>query len=111
MRIRNLPKTDWDINLYNTEYYGYGDVDVFTSNEKNIGERVICLFRKKDLEYYTNDSCTKTVFAILCNSCGVKSGINELRGLVAGQIVPVQFNNEYNPQIPLIWVQKRFWEI
>jgi hypothetical protein len=111
MRIRNLPKTDWDISLYNTDYYGYGDVDVFTSKEKNIGERVICLFRKKDLEYYTNDSCTKTVFAILCNSCGVKSGIPEVRGLVAGQIVPVQFNGEYNPQIPLIWIQKRFWEI
>jgi len=111
MRIRNLPKTDWDISLYNTDYYGYGDVDVFTSKEKNIGERVICLFRKKDLEYYTNDSCTKTVFAILCNSCGVKSGINELRGLVAGQIVPIQFNGEYSPQIPLIWIQKRFWEM
>lgn len=111
MRIRNLPKTDWDISLYNTDYYGYGDVDVFTSKEKNIGERVICLFRKKDLEYYTNDSCTKTVFAILCNSCGVKSGINELRGLVAGQIVPVQFNGEYNPQIPLNWIQKRFWKL
>jgi hypothetical protein len=111
MRIRNLPKTDWDISLYNTDYYGYGDVDVFTSKEKNIGERVICLFRKKDLEYYTNDSCTKTVFAILCNSCGVKSGISELRGLVAGQIVPVQFNGEYNPQIPLNWIQKRFWEM
>lgn len=111
MRIRNLPKTDWDISLYNTEYYGYGDVDVFTTKEKNIGERVICLFRKKDLEYYRNDSCTKTVFAILCNSCGVKSGINELRGLVAGQIVPIQFNGEYNPQIPLNWIQKRFWEM
>lgn len=34
MRIRNLPKTDWDISHYNTEYYGYGDVDVFTSPEK-----------------------------------------------------------------------------
>lgn len=111
MRVRNLPKTDWDISLYNTDYYGYGDVDVFTSKEKNIGERVICLFRKKDLENYSDDSCNNTTFAILCNSCGIKSGIPELRGLNAGQIVPVQFNGEFNPQIPLIWIKKRFWEL
>ena len=111
MKIKKLPKTDWDISLYNTDYYGYGDVDVFTTEAKNIGERVICLFRKKDLIHYSDDSCKILTFAILCNTCGVKSGITELRGLNAGQIVPVQFNGEFNPQIPLIWVQKRFWEM
>ena len=111
MRTRKLPKTDWDISLYNTDYYGYGDVDVFTSTEKNIGERVICLFRKKDLGYYSDDNCKQITFAILCNSCGVNSGIEELVGLDAGQIVPVQFNGEFNPQIPLNWIKTRFWEL
>ena len=111
MKIRSLPKTDWDISLYNTEYYGYGDVDVFTSEAKNIGERVICIFRKKDIDKYHRNDCYDTTFAILCNSCGVKSGIQELEGLNAGQIIPVQFNGEFNPQIPLIWIKNRFWEL
>jgi len=109
MRIKQLPQTDWDLTLYNTKYYGYGDVDIFIDEYKRIGERVICIFRKKDLEKYNDNKCKDTTLAILCNSCFIKSGIKELEGLDAGQIIPVRFNGEFNPEIPLNWVKSRFW--
>jgi hypothetical protein len=109
MRLKQLPITEWDINCYNLEYYGYGDVDVFIDESNMIGERVWCIFRKKDLEKYNDDLCFDTTFAILCNDTGTESGITCLKGLNAGQIIPVKFNGERNPSIPLEWINFHFW--
>jgi hypothetical protein len=109
MRIRNLPKTEWDLSVYNLRYYGYGDVDIFIDESNKIGERVICIFRKKDLIKYEKENCFDKTFAILCNDCGIESGISFLQGLSAGQIIPVQFNGEFNPTIPLDWIKNKFW--
>ena len=109
MHVRKLPITIWDISVYNLNYYGYGDVDIFTDGNENEGERAICIFRKKDLINYNDENCHDFTLAILCNDCGIESGINELKGLNAGQIIPVQFNGEYNPVIPLEWIKKKFW--
>ena len=103
MRLKSLPKTYWDYSLYNPELYGYGDVDVFVS--ANSGERVICIFRKKDLHKYDDDNCTDITFAILCNDCGIESNITELQWLTAGQIVPVQFIGNDTPIIPHEWIE------
>lgn len=45
----------------------------------------------------------------LCNDCGTESEISELQGLNAGQIIPVKFNGERNPSIPLEWINFHFW--
>ena len=111
MRLKRLPIVSWDISEYSPDYYGYGDVDIYVDASYNVGERVICIFRKKDLIKYNDDKCKEVTFCILCNSCGIKSGISPLVGLNAGQIIPVRFNGEFNPTIPLEWIQKRFWTI
>jgi hypothetical protein len=109
MRIRRLPVTDYDINNYDLDYYGYGYVDIFINEEQTIGERVNCIFRLKDLQKFNDDNCIDFTFAILCNNCYVKSGIEYLKGLNCGQIIPVQFEGEYNPTIPLEWILEKFW--
>ena len=111
MRLKRLPKVSWDISEYSPDYYGYGDVDIYVDDSYNVGERVICIFRKKDLIKYNDNKCKDFTFCILCNSCGIKSGITSLLGLNAGQIIPVRFNGEFNPTIPLEWINKRFWRI
>lgn len=111
MRIKNLPITDWDFELYDPDDYGYGDVDIFIDEDRMIGERVNCIFRRKDIEKFDDDECTDFTVAVLCNSCYVKSGIKELEGLNAGQIVPVVFEGEFNPIIPLDWIKEKFWEM
>lgn len=111
MRIRKLPNTVWDISVYNLDYYGYGDVDIFADDNESRGERAICIFRQKDLGKYNDENCHDFTFAILCNDCGIESRIRELRGLNAGQIIPVQFNGEYNPTIPLEWIREKFWRL
>jgi len=111
LKIRRLPSTSWDISDYNLDYYGYGDVDVFINKDRNVGERVICIFRSKDIERYYNDKYYDKTLAILCNDCGVESGIEELMGLNAGQIIPVEFNGPENPTIPLNWIESKFWEL
>ena len=109
MRFKKLPIVSWDMSIYNPYFYGYGDVDIYVDESYTIGERVISIFRKKDLIKYADDKCKDLTFCILCNSCGIKSGIKSLIGLNAGQIIPVQFNGEYNPTIPLEWIRKKFW--
>ena len=111
MRVRNLPTTNWDISDFSLDYYGYGDVDIFINQRENVGERVISIFRLKDIEKYDDDKCFDTTFAILCNDCGIESGIQELVGLNAGQIIPVKFNGDNNPTIPLNWIEQKFWEL
>jgi len=111
MRIKLLPTTYWEFKYYNPKAYGYGDVDVFLNESQDIGERVVCILRKKDMLKYNDDKCTDIVFGILCNDCGVHSGLVDLTGLNAGQIVPIQFNKEYNPTIPLEWIEKKFWNL
>jgi hypothetical protein len=109
MRIRSLPIIDYDIENYSLESYGYADVDVFTDETELIGERVNCIFRKKDLEKVKLDECEDISFAILCNDCGEESGIELLKGLNAGQVIPIQFNNEYTPFVPYEWIKQKFW--
>ena len=109
MRVRKLPITDYDINNYDTDYYGYGYVDIFINEEQTIGERVNCIFRSKDLTKFNDDTCTDLTFAILCNDCYIKTGIEQLYRLNCGQIIPVQFEGEFNPVIPLEWIEKKFW--
>ena len=109
MRIKSFPSTHWDYNIYNPELYGYGDVDVFINRERTIGEQVTCIFRKKDLVKYDNDSCCDITVAILCNDCGIESEIIELQGLIAGQIVPIQFDGAENPIIPIEWIGSKSW--
>jgi len=111
MQPKRLPKINWDIRVYNPNYYDYGDVDIFLDEDNEIGERVICIFRKRDIKKYDDQKCTDLTFAILCNTCGVKSGITPLLGLNAGQVVPVQFNAEFNPSIPIEWIDMKFWEM
>ena len=111
MNLRHLPKANWDFRVYNPDYYAYGDVDIFLDEDNKVGERVICLFRKRDIKKYDDPKCTDLTLAILCNICGVKSGIPPLLGLNAGQIVPVRFNGDFNPSIPLEWVKIKFWEL
>ena len=111
MKVRRLPKTVWGIEEYDLNFYGYGDVDIFIDETNKIGERIICIFRKKDLLKYDDKSCFETTLAILCNNCGVESGIKELIGLNAGQIIPVTFNGDFNPTVPLNWVTSRFWTL
>ena len=111
MRIRRLPKTTWDIEIYDLDYYGYGDVDVFINEACTIGERVWCILRKKDIIKYEDDNCFNFSFAILCSDCGIESGISELIGLTAGQIIPIQFNGKENPTVPLEWISAKFWEL
>ena len=110
MKPRHLPITNWDIRIYNPDYYEHGDVDIFVDLSNEIGERVVCLFRMGDIKKYEDPNCNDFTTAILCNNCGVKSGIKTLLGLNAGQIVPIQFNGEFNPTIPLEWIQAKFWE-
>lgn len=109
MRIKRLPITDWDFELYDPDEYGYGDVDVFIDDSRSVGERVNCIFRLKDIKKFDDNECSDTTLAVLCNSCFIKSGIDELQGLDAGQIVPVVFEGEYNPTIPLEWINAKFW--
>lgn len=109
MRIKRLPFTDWDFELYDPDYYGYGNVDIFIDDSREIGERVNCIFRMKDIEKFKDDTCTDFTVAILCNHCGIKSGIKELDGLWAGQIIPVVFEGEFNPTVPLEWIEQKFW--
>jgi len=111
MRIKRLPITDWDLDLYDEDEYGYGDVDIFIDDERMVGERVNCIFRLKDIEKYDDNDCTDFTVAILCNSCFIKSGISELEGLNSGQIIPVRFEGEYNPTIPLEWIKSKFWSL
>lgn len=111
MRIKNLPTTSWDLEDYDLDYYGYGDVDIFTDKSLTVGERVWCIFRKKDIEKYQDDECYEQTVAILCNDCGYESGIPELEGLNAGQIIPVNFNGNDNPTIPLDWIKNKFWKM
>ena len=110
-RIKNLPRITWDANEYDPELYGYAKVDVYIDEDHSIGERVFCIFRERDLIKYEDDKCNDTSLAILCNHCGIKSGIDELIGLNAGQIIPIQFNGEYNPTIPLEWIEAKFWKL
>lgn len=110
MRIRSLPIMDWDVEMYNPSHYGEGTVDIFIDEECRMGERVNCLFRMKDIEKYENDKCHDETLAILCNDCGVESEIMFLQGLQAGQVIPVQFNGEDNPTVPLEWVHAQFWK-
>lgn len=109
MRVKQLPITDWNFELYDSDYYGYGDVDIFIDESRAVGERVNCIFRAHDLEKFNDDECTDFTVAILCNDCYVKSGIRELEGLMAGQIIPVVFEGEFNPTIPLEWIEQKFW--
>ena len=109
MKPKRLPKTNWDLRLYNPDYYDYGDVDIFLDDDCEVGERVICVFRKRDILKYDDPKCNDFTLGILCNHCGVKSGLTILSGLRAGQIVPVQFNGEYNPTIPIEWIDMKFW--
>lgn len=111
MKPKRLPKTNWDLRIYNPDYYDYGDVDIFIDEDNTIGERVICVFRRDDIKKYDDPKCNDLTLAILCSNCGVYSGIKPLLGLKAGQIVPVQFNGEFNPTIPLEWIDIKFWEI
>jgi hypothetical protein len=108
-RIKNLPTVNWDGSLYDTDKYGYAQVDIFVNEEQTIGERVFCIFREKDLVRYDDSNCYEISLAILCNHCGVKSGIDDLIGLNAGQIIPIQFNGEFNPIVPLEWIESKFW--
>jgi len=110
-RFKKLPKTNWDISIYDLDYYGYGDVDVFIDDTGKRGERVICIFREKDLKRYEDELCYDKSLAILCNDCGVESGITSLIGLNAGQIVPIQFNGDFNPTIPMEWIKTKFWNV
>lgn len=111
MRIRKLPITCWSINAYHSDLYGYGQIDIFIDDDQRIGERVICIFRRKDLLKYDDNKCYDTTLAILCNDCGVHSGIYDLYGLNAGQIIPVQFNGPELPTIPSDWMSLKFWLI
>lgn len=110
-KVRKLPKTCWEINAYKMDLYEYGFVNIFTNYEKNIGEQVLCIFRKKDIDKYNNKNCYEGTLAILCNSCYVKSGIYDLYGLNAGQIVPIKFNGPDIPTIPIEWIRLKFWTI
>ena len=109
MRIKRLPVTEWDFEAYNSEFYDYAPVDIFIDESRSVGERVNCIFRKKDISKFEDDQCTDFTVAILCNHCYVRSGIKELEGLYAGQIIPVVFEGEFNPTIPLEWIEKKFW--
>lgn len=109
MYIKQFPKTYWDYSIYNPELYGYGEVDIFTDETRTIGERVSCIFRKKDLDKYSDDSCFDLAIAILCNDCGIESEIDELYGLVSGQIIPIQFNGKETPFVPIDWISKKLW--
>lgn len=108
-RIRRLPTTCWSIDAYHPDYYGYGQVDIFVNQDETIGERVICIFRKKDLDKYDDDNCFDYSLAILCNDCGIYSGIPTLHGLNAGQIIPIQFNGDNIPTVPIDWIESKFW--
>lgn len=110
-RIKRLPVTCWSIEAYHPDFYEYAQVDIFVNTDLNIGERVICIFRRKDLEKYDDESCYDSTVAILCNDCYINSGVTELFGLNAGQIIPVQFNGCDVPFIPLKWVQSKFWSM
>jgi len=110
-RIRKLPKTCWSIDAYHADLYGYGQIEIFIDDYQEIGERVICIFRMKDLDKYNDINCFDTTLAILCNDCGVHSGIYDLYGLNAGQIIPIQFNGTDLPTIPVDWMRLKFWLI
>ena len=99
------------MNTYNEEYYDYGAIDIFINDSNRIGERVSCILRIADIEKYSDNDCFDTSLAILCNNCGIESGISQLTGLEAGQIIPIQFNGEDNPTVPLNWVTSKFWEL
>lgn len=111
MRIKKLPHTCWDINAYHADLYGYGHVDIFIDECRSIGERVICIFRRKDLLKYNDKYCYDKTIAILCNDCGINSNIYDLLHLNAGQIIPVQFNGTELPIVPLNWIELKFWTI
>jgi len=110
-RIKRLPTTCWSIEAYHPDYYGYAQIDVFVNDGLNIRERVICILRRKDLDKYDDEQCYDTTVAILCNDCYMNTGITELFGLNAGQIIPIQFNGPELPIIPIDWIQSRFWEL
>lgn len=108
---RPLPVTSWDADLYDPSLYGYIKVNVYTDNAHAVGEEVFCIVRQKDLLRYDMDDCYDYSLGILCNDCGVHSGITELIGLNAGQIIPIQFNGEFNPSIPIEWIQGKYWNL
>ena len=99
----------WTLDAYHPDYYGYAEVDVFLNTQQTIGERVICILRKRDLDRFDDETCTTTSLAILCNDCGVHSGIEFLMGLNAGQVIPIKFNGVEPPSIPLEWISAQPW--
>lgn len=112
--IRKLPIVEWDPDLYTDDGYEYRKVDVVISDDSFIGEEVFCLFRKKDLlRIDNNEISTEPILGVLCNDCGVRGEfpVQELHGLLAGQIVPVMLNGEYKPNIELEWIQHKCWLI
>lgn len=110
MKIKRLPHMIWTMDAYHPDYYGYIEVDIYINAECTVGERVICIVRKKDLLRFDNDACFDSSIAILCNDCGTESGIDFLTDLNAGQVIPIQFNGDEPPSVPLEWILAQPWK-
>lgn len=101
---RKFPIFSSDITLYPDDYW-FHPVDVFVDDKGMRGERVFCLFRGRDIDKLDDDYIGDGL-AVLFNNCGVKSGIEELEFLTCGCVVPICFNGDNNPDIPLEWIRR-----
>lgn len=87
---------------YNPEFYPgfeYRKIDIILGDQ---GEGVWCLLAPKDLTLYDSNSTTQS-HAILCNDSVLYPG------LVAGQIVPIQFNGEFRASVISDWLELKSW--
>lgn len=104
MRIESLPLVSYDPLDY--PEYGYRKVDICIDADGEVGEGVWCLMKPLNLLRYDEGNSTSTSIAIICNRLGVYSGIVAFYGIQPGQIVPIQFNMEYRPTVPIEWIKK-----
>lgn len=101
--------TSYNPDLYPTYEY-VTNVGVYLNEEHTHGELVHCLLKPLNIIRYDDPTCAITSIGILCNSCGIESGIEFLHGLNAGQVVPIKFMGEFDPVIPREWLLNQPWK-
>lgn len=89
--------------------YGYAPVGLYLNEDETHGEIVHCLLAPKNLSRFDDPTCDIESIAILCNNCGEESGIDFLKGLCAGQVVPIKFMGELMPIVPREWLLNQPW--
>jgi hypothetical protein len=104
---RYLPMTSY----YPVDHPTYEMIEValYLNDDNTHGEIVHCLVKPMNADKCDDTNCFDETIAILCNVCGIDSGITFLNGLYPGQIVPIKFQGEFDPEIPREWLKEQPW--